>query len=71
MSETMSLGTVRMYARQCQEESDRIDAMPPGPQRDQRLSDLLRYLNTRWLMIPENLRREALNDSASGIARTA
>ncbi len=62
MSETIDLETARIYARQCQEESERIDAMPPGRERNQRLSDLLRYLDTRWLLIPANLRREVLEE---------
>jgi hypothetical protein len=42
--------------------------MSPGRERDQRLAALLRYLDTRWLMIPADIRRKAMNDSSSEVA---
>ena len=64
----IDLETARTYTQQCQRESDRIDAMSPGRERDQRLAALLRYLDTRWLMIPADIRRKAMNDSSSEVA---
>jgi hypothetical protein len=56
----LTLATAKDYVRRAEEESDAIDALPPGQDRDERLQRLMEWLDTKFLQIPEDLRREAL-----------
>ena len=62
MSRTMNLENARAYVRQCQEECAKIDALPPGPERQRRLAAVLDYIETRGVRIPADIRRQALED---------